>query len=447
MSSFQAPASTSPTTATVVSSPTKDISEPAMKSFDDEAQQSPRPRAVSRDTHTNLTGDEELPATHITSPLSATSSSSSISGTTAVFSRDSLTSPPASAASSRSSLMSPTQAFPAFPPPPSTLPPPGHATATRSRRQRALFEEAMRDPARYSALRGFAQSQHCGENFAFLECLKALENMVAGDAGDQKGSASGVSVRALDRFTQKLKGNTGSSDESSATGPTRYVQGELALLHVKLFDTFVSDMAPCQVNLPDGLRKRIEETVSEERRTKDGVPLSLFDAAADEVMEMVYRDVFQKFLRSQQQQGDFGTVMKRTPSMGAGDGTASRPVSVASSTDSIASYPGAAAPQPPPTARAIMKRPSMPSMHLRELAVPDAAVPPVPSLPHSAYHGAGMRSPGRITGVSNAPASPTTPLSPQQPAGGAPMRGALRWFSNKFLGSSGGAAGETGGMR
>ncbi|KAJ3109310.1 hypothetical protein HDU97_007804 [Phlyctochytrium planicorne] len=166
-------------------------------------------------------------------------------------------------------------------------------TNTRARRQRELFEQTMRDETRYEALRLFAEKVHSEENFLFLESLMALEGM-----GRESQAAFGGS-RALERFILELP--------SSQAGSPDMIEGEMAILYIKFFDTFIYEHAPCQVNIPDSITKAISDILSQDPTR---LPSNIFDAAADEVLALIYRDTFQKFLvrKSAKKQVSFGPV-------------------------------------------------------------------------------------------------------------------------------------------
>ncbi|KAJ3212702.1 hypothetical protein HDU67_003658 [Dinochytrium kinnereticum] len=155
---------------------------------------------------------------------------------------------------------------------------------SRVRRQKE-FAQVMRDATQYAALRDFAESVHSEENFMFLESLGALESLAVGTPV-VRGASRGVSA-ALERFAK------GDQDPSTpAAEEAVEVSDEVAVLFRKFFETYIADTAPCQVNIPDSVKRQITERVGGSARLRS----SIFDTAADEVMAMVYRDTYQKFV-------------------------------------------------------------------------------------------------------------------------------------------------------
>ncbi|KAJ3143929.1 hypothetical protein HK101_002941 [Irineochytrium annulatum] len=192
------------------------------------------------------------------------------------------------------------------------------------RRTRDIFALVMTDPPQYAALRSFADSIHSGENFMFLESLSALEDLVSGRVGPS--SSSPGATRALDRFVRA--GGTSSPPVPSPLGPpspspssptetaepTYMIEGEDLILYRKFYDSFVGEHAPCEINVPDSCLRGLAEVMagipggrsssrSSARQsdvsgsaTPRSVPANMFDAVADEVMRMVYDDIFGKYV-------------------------------------------------------------------------------------------------------------------------------------------------------
>ncbi|KAJ3214911.1 hypothetical protein HDU67_001060 [Dinochytrium kinnereticum] len=150
---------------------------------------------------------------------------------------------------------------------------------TASSAKKDSFAQTMRSPDLYASFKAFTTSEHCSENLTFLEHLTSLDRKRGQEETPLAAS------RTLDRFLGL---------ESQATD----VQFTEIPLYVHLYSTFIREGAPLELNIPDSVRRDIKAWVLawQSGESMVGSDSTLFDLAADEVIRMVYRDVFPRFL-------------------------------------------------------------------------------------------------------------------------------------------------------
>ncbi|KAI8918440.1 hypothetical protein DFJ77DRAFT_508675 [Powellomyces hirtus] len=158
----------------------------------------------------------------------------------------------------------------------------------------------------YAEFVTFARDTLCLENIMFYESFVRLELQIA----ESLPAASGVPpadtglTRCLVRF---LENNA----LSSAYDPENYLVPPSIMNNLILFySTFIMPGAQHEVNISHALRKGIikelqqkdEETGIPALVAAEGVPITVFDAAADEILDMLYRNTFHLFLRQREEQ-------------------------------------------------------------------------------------------------------------------------------------------------
>ncbi|KAJ3110261.1 hypothetical protein HDU96_006764 [Phlyctochytrium bullatum] len=177
---------------------------------------------------------------------------------------------------------------------------PNLATVSQTSARKEAFANVLRNPRLYGMLKAFVAGEHCSENISFLEQLSAAEMMTGanGELPNQDTPLDGS--RVLGRFL-----GTGENE------PTSYANFE-KLSH--LYTSFIREGAPLEINVPDPVRRDARGWLSANQTLKFPAPPVAFDAAADEVISMLYRDVFPRF-----QAKAASTPTKETPGADADD--------------------------------------------------------------------------------------------------------------------------------
>ncbi|KAJ3105199.1 hypothetical protein HDU97_008353 [Phlyctochytrium planicorne] len=163
---------------------------------------------------------------------------------------------------------------------------------TLSAKQEA-FSNTLQHPKHYASLKAFAASEHCSENLAFLEQLASVERVrlmrVMTVNVEEISAIPLAKSRALDRFL--------GVDEAIPIDSLGFDHNTVSS-YMNIYMTFVRDEAPLEVNIPDSVKKGISSWVARQQENSRELhdPASMFATAADEVLSMVYRDIFPRFL-------------------------------------------------------------------------------------------------------------------------------------------------------
>lgn len=162
-----------------------------------------------------------------------------------------------------------------------------------------VFKSVSYFPPILSSVR---QDTLCLENIMFYEAYIRLELQIA----ESLPAAAGVPkpetglTRCLLRF---LENNAASPTSSTAH---QYLIPPSIMNHVLLFySTFIMPCAQHEVNITHAIRRRIitqlqqkDEAGVPAAMAPSGIPITVFDAAVDEILDLLYRNTFHLFLKN-----------------------------------------------------------------------------------------------------------------------------------------------------
>ncbi|KAJ3201729.1 hypothetical protein HDU67_001104 [Dinochytrium kinnereticum] len=227
---------------------------------------------------------------------------------------------------------------------------------------REWFARVMVDPKLYSAFVDYVELEHCSENIQFYQELTQLEDLVASsvlassiqEAASYESARSAGSTQSLARFlraaaTAMASSSTQSTDHlDSTTNPPTLLNPASSILitlpplpaspapsalrqrYLEMFQTFIAAGSSLEINVTDATRKRIaaalvsittpHSTSSSMQPNEDDpatFPSTVFDAAGDEIIDLLYRDTFKRFVTFRAKQHSHpttGTDGSSTPS-------------------------------------------------------------------------------------------------------------------------------------
>ncbi|KAJ3104524.1 hypothetical protein HDU97_009137 [Phlyctochytrium planicorne] len=200
---------------------------------------------------------------------------------------------------------------------------------------RESFARVMVDPNLYSAFVDYVEIEHCGENIQFYQELCKLEDLVAcslmassiQEAAAYESARSIGSTHALARFLRAAATTSQTNIEESTaitsvliTLPPLPVQAlpppNLRTKYFDIFTTFIAQGSPMEINVTDATRKRIANALvpilsisavssktgspspaaPEPGAQFESFPCTVFNAAGDEIVDLLYRDTFKRFV-------------------------------------------------------------------------------------------------------------------------------------------------------
>ncbi|KAJ3007778.1 hypothetical protein HKX48_008946 [Thoreauomyces humboldtii] len=194
---------------------------------------------------------------------------------------------------------------------------------------RDSFVRLLFDPEAYADFVAFARETLCLENILFYEAIIRLELSIA-DSLPQPNPLPSPTTTGLTRsLTRFLENNA----VPTTYDPDRYTVPTACITTLMiLYTTFLMPQAQHEVNISHALRKAIAGQL---RRDGDGdgevhvvaadeeaVKITVFDAAVDEILDMLYRNTYALFLKMSETPEGVGR--RRGRSHGAGSGP--RPV-------------------------------------------------------------------------------------------------------------------------
>ncbi|KAI8849807.1 hypothetical protein BC829DRAFT_176329 [Chytridium lagenaria] len=206
----------------------------------------------------------------------------------------------------------------------------------------------MVDPKLHTAFVEYVELEHCGENIQFYQELTKLEDLVASsilaatiqEAAAYESARSAGSTHALARFLRAAvitsTGLQADSDPSAASNiqpassvlitlpplPHTLVPHGLRQRYIDIFSTFIVAGSPQEINVTDATRKRIAAALTpilstasssshnsatnshspssppgfSDHGVDEAPPATLFNAAGDEIVDLLYRDTFKRFV-------------------------------------------------------------------------------------------------------------------------------------------------------
>ncbi|KAJ3112118.1 hypothetical protein HDU96_004922 [Phlyctochytrium bullatum] len=183
---------------------------------------------------------------------------------------------------------------------------------------RESFARVMVDPRLHGSFVEFVEHEHCGENIQFYEALAKLEDLIASstlassiqEAAAYESARSAGATHALARFLRASATATGSSHEEPTNAssvlvylpPLPYIPAPPSLRskYVEMYNTFIAQASPQEVNVTDATRRRIAAALAPALAGDAGddaaPPATVFDAAGDEIVDLLYRDTFKRFV-------------------------------------------------------------------------------------------------------------------------------------------------------
>ncbi|KAJ3410376.1 hypothetical protein HDV05_003854 [Chytridiales sp. JEL 0842] len=243
---------------------------------------------------------------------------------------------------------------------------------------REWFARVLVDEALFEAFGGFVELEHCSENILFYKELALLEDLAASctpassltDASEYESARSAGATQVLARFLKATpSGATTTQTATTTTSSITTVQpattilttlpplpasqkvpAKLVQIYIDFCKFFFLPGSTHEVNVTASTRRKILSCVMPKEGEESGgggdvqqggeFDIRVFDAAADEVLELLYKDTFKRFVsvRSKQQQQNV-SLSSSVSSKGAGAGGPAEQVEKAMTTaaSSIAS--------------------------------------------------------------------------------------------------------------
>ncbi|KAJ3086287.1 hypothetical protein HK102_013325 [Quaeritorhiza haematococci] len=192
---------------------------------------------------------------------------------------------------------------------------PTRKPSVQLRKTKGCFERVMSDPKLFAQLKKFAGEKNDIENVLFYQGLMTLESELADAVPDYNLPSCGT--HALARFVATTEptlhatattSTTSSSTSSSFSDCSDYsdehpsspetssipVPSALRKSYVFVFDFFIADTAPVQLNLPNKLKRDVERQI----RSSESFDSTVYDAIAAEVLQMIYYNTFTDWIKA-----------------------------------------------------------------------------------------------------------------------------------------------------
>ncbi|KAJ3110905.1 hypothetical protein HDU96_006158 [Phlyctochytrium bullatum] len=246
---------------------------------------------------------------------------------------------------------------------------------------RESFAKVMVDSRLYAAFVDYVEREHCGENIQFYQELSKLEDLIASctlassihEAATYESARSAGATHALARFlraaaaaaaaasTNSLATTATVEEPTTASSvltslpplPSTPAPPSLRRRYLELYNTFIAQGSPQEINVTDATRRRIANALAPvlaissvasgnalqapsgppssqpspsaggetggTGANDDAPPATVFDAAGDEIVDLLYRDTFKRFVGWHAKNGLTGSSM----GLGASGETAS----------------------------------------------------------------------------------------------------------------------------
>ncbi|KAJ3096245.1 hypothetical protein HDU97_006078 [Phlyctochytrium planicorne] len=228
---------------------------------------------------------------------------------------------------------------------------------------RESFARVMVDQRLFSAFGDYVKMEHCGENIEFYQELSKLEDLIAcgimatsiQEADAYSTARKAGSTHSLARFLRYAATTSQSCSENTTEASSAATSVLISLPplpsqappppdlkshYINIFTTFIAQGAPMEINVTDATRKRIASKLAtiipshtassiptdQVGAGSDNFPCTVFDSAGDEIIDLLYRDTFKRFVNYYSKNlSQFTHALSVTESPSSTPTTSSRP--------------------------------------------------------------------------------------------------------------------------
>ncbi|KAI8826697.1 uncharacterized protein EV422DRAFT_562750 [Fimicolochytrium jonesii] len=186
---------------------------------------------------------------------------------------------------------------------------------------RESFVDMLFDTHLYEKFVAFAKATLCTENVMFYEAFVHLEVLLAKYVPVEIQMEAGM-TRCLTRFL--LEQSSRSSSPASTKGnsvPRSSLPIEVQQAITQFYRTFIMAGSPFEVNISHAIRQNVVDSLPEMFATQNmsekgislsennvdcDIPVTIFDEAADEILDLLFRNTFHLFVTQQYEPSGLG---------------------------------------------------------------------------------------------------------------------------------------------